>query len=448
MVTSRLSQKLAFFFPPAVILLLGLAVAIRIPLLPAVAHLPGNYTDMACWRAWTEAIHEHGLRNIFRTTDANYIGYQYLLWMVSVVYGLISPGFDTPSRTLDILLKAPPLLFDVALVWLVFAVSRRLLRANPHAAAAVQNRFPCLSHLPLPLDTALALAPATLIALHPAVLYDSAVWGQTDSIITFFMLGAIAAIAMGNAGFGLFLWAVGFVIKPQPVFILPILLAFVWWQSGWRGLVRGLLGVSAGLGLMLGYWLAYGQWNEIGNVYHMLFKPEPTLSLQAWNIWWFKVLHGDPAPASSAVAIGGLHLSYSVASILLCVVAALLALIYLRRHLDLTGLLEASAFMAFAFFMLPVSSHERYGYPVFGLLAPVLLVKPRWLFLYIPISATFFTNLYVVAPIEEALSGRLVHSPLTEAVAALNVLMFGFLVAWLTLVSLRPARTQRPLSVQ
>ena len=442
MVTPRLPRKLASSFPPALILLLGLAVAVRIPLLPAVAHLPGDYSDMACWRAWAEAIHEHGLRNIFRTTDANYIGYQYFLWMASAAYGLISPGFAMPSRTLDILLKTPPILFDVALVWLVFTVSRRLLRANPHVVAAAHNRFPFLSHLPLPLDTALALAPATLIALHPAVLYDSAVWGQTDSIITFFMLGAIVAIAAGNAGFGLFLWAVGFAIKPQPLFILPILLAFVWWRSRWKGLAGGLLGLSAGLALMLGYWLANGQWNEIRNVYQMLFKPEPTLSLQAWNIWWFKVLHGDPAPASSALAIGGLHLSYSVASILLFAVATLLSLIYLRRHLDLTGLLEASAFMAFAFFMLPVSSHERYGYPFLGLLAPVLLIKPRWLFLYIPISVTFFANLYVVAPIEEALSGRLVNSPLTEAVAALNVLMFSFLVAWLALASLRPARPQ------
>jgi hypothetical protein len=174
----------------------------------------------------------------------------------------------------------------------------------------------------------------------------------------------------------------------------------------------------------------------------MLFKPEPTLSLNAWNIWWFKVLHGDPSPASSALAIGRLHLSYSVASILLFAVATLLSLIYLRRHLDLTGLLEASAFMAFAFFMLPVSSHERYVYPLLGLLAPVLLVKPRWLFLYIPISATFFTNLYVVAPIDEALSGRFVYSRFTEVVAALNVLMFGFLAARLAQVSLRPARPQ------
>jgi hypothetical protein len=440
MVKPRLPRKLATSFPPAVILLLGLALAVRIPLLPTTAHLPGGYSDIACWRAWTEAIHEHGLRNVFRTTDTNYIGYQYFLWMVSAVYGLISPAFDVPSRTLDILLKTPPVLFDVALVWLVFDVSRRLLRAHPRAVAAVCNQFPFWSRLPLPPDDALALVPAALIALHPAILYDSAVWGQTDGIITFFMLGAVAAIAAGNAGFGLFLWAVGFAIKPQPLFILPILLAFAWWRWRWKGLGRGLLGLSAGLALMLGYWLAYGQWNEIRNVYQMLFKPDPTLSMQAWNIWWFKVLHGHPAPASSALAIGGLHLSYSVASIMLFAVAALLSLIYLRRHLDLTGLLEASAFMAFAFFMLPVSSHERYGYPLLGLLAPVLLVKPRWLFLYIPISATFFTNLYVVGPINEALSGRFVNSPFTEVVAALNVLMFGLLAARLALVSLRPAR--------
>lgn len=428
--------------PLALASLLALALAVRLPLLPTTAHLPGAYSDMNVWKDWTQKIAQHGLTNIFNVSDINYIGYDYALWVIAAIYQRISPSFDIESMRLNLLVKGPPVLFDLALVALTFAVSRALLRQRPEVVAAAARRLR-LDRLALAPATALALLPAALVAFHPAVVYDSAAWGQTDGIITFFMLAAVAALAGRAVMLAFFLWAVGFVVKPQPIVILPALVAFTWWMAGWRGLARAGVGIAAGAALTMGFWVVQGETRSLIHVYHMLFTPEPSLSMQAWNGWWFSTLRSHPVPDNTAVTVFGAGLTYQRASLLLFGAAVLLSLAYLRRHRDLVGLLEASAFAVFAFYMLPVSIHERYLYPLFGLLAPVLLLRPRWLLLYAPLSVTFFLNLFFVAPVTESLTGRWVDSEFTVAVAALHVLLFTLLAVIFAWASLRPRRTGR-----
>jgi len=421
--------------------LLSLALAVRLPFLPTTAHL-GDYSDMSLWKLWSQQISQYGLANIFDVSDINYVGYDYALWLIAVIYGWMSPAFDLQSMRLHLLVKMPPVIFDLALVLLSFAMARQALRTRPSLVAAA--RVWLSARLPIPAETALALIPAAVIALHPAVVYDSAAWGQTDSIISFFMLAAIGALAGGAVGPAFFLWAVGFVVKPQPIVVLPPLVGFTWWVYGRHGLAKAALGAGAGFALMLGFWVVHGATGGLVHVYHMLFTPEPTLSMQAWNIWWFTTLHSHPVPGDLLLSAGGIDFTYKRVSMLLFGGATLVALAYLRRHRDLVGLLEASAFMVFAFYMLPVSIHERYLYPLFVLLAPVLLVRPRWLLLYVPLSASFFLNLFVVAPLDNDLVGRWIDSEVTVAGAAFHVLAFSLLVAIFVYASARRPAIDRP----
>jgi len=428
----------AKFYP--LLALLAVTLAVRLPLLPLTAHLSGDYSDLLIFKQWAGLIHERGLANIYQAPDVNYIGYNYFLWAAGLVYGWLSPQFDTSSFRLDLLVKAPPVLFDLLLVWATFAVSSRLLERHPEAVDGALLRLPMLRRLPMPPGVALALLPATAVAFTPALVYDSTVWAQTDGITTFFILAAVLALAAGRPVPAFFLWAVGFAIKPQPLFVLPLLIAFAWWHWRWKGLGRAIIGAVAGLGLIYGYWLMNGKAAELLHVYEMLFTPQPTLSMQAWNLWWLPAIHTHPLPDDTLLSVAGASLSYKNASILAFGAAALLALAYLRRHRDLPGLLEASAFMAFAFYMLPVSVHERYLYPFFVLIAPVLMLRPRWLLLYAPLSVTFFLNVFIVGPAYKPFATRYLYSELTVGVAALHTLVF----ALLSLAMLRAALPPLP----
>ena len=112
----------------------------------------------------------------------------------------------------------------------------------------------------------------------------------------------------------------------------------------------------------------------------------------AWNIWWFPEVRSHPLPGDPLLHAASWP-TYKRAGLALSLAAMLLALAYTWRKPALRGTLVAAAYMVFAFYVLPTSSHERYRFPLLGLLLPVVVAKPRWLWLYLPISATFTVNL-------------------------------------------------------
>ncbi|HWQ28457.1 MAG TPA: glycosyltransferase 87 family protein [Dehalococcoidia bacterium] len=355
-------------------------IAVRLPFFPYGANLRPGQADATLFKVWAYQSWSGGFANIFRNSDTNYVGYHYFLWPIGALYGRLNPDFELPTMTLHYLIKAPPVLFDLLTAALVFAVARWLLTASPGGALVTPRRWRWFGKSGLRPEDALAAGAAALFAFHPAVIYDSAVWAQTDSIITFFELAAIFALVRGRVFAAGALFAIGFVMKPQPIVILPALAAFTWWRHGWRGALAGVAGGTSGLALLLGFFVLHGDGPRLVAIYRSLFTPsDEYLSLAAWNVWWFSDVGTGATPAYPLLALGGVTLRVAHLALLLTGATTLVALAHLRRRTDAIGLLVASAYLVFVFYMLPLSTHERYLYPLFGLLAPVVVVERRWL---------------------------------------------------------------------
>jgi uncharacterized membrane protein len=195
------------------------AILLRFALSPLYAYLPGRFLDEGFWKQWMQHIDEGGVLNVFRTSDANYVGYQWVLWLLSIIYSWIGGPYDPRTPSLHVLVKTPPIMFDLVLIGVVFVATRALAReSGAHEKRAVQ----------------LALAAAAVIAVHPAVVYDSAVWSQTDSAITVAMLGAVLLAQRGNALAAGVVLGLGFAVKPHPVIVLPLVLLLCARAGGWR----------------------------------------------------------------------------------------------------------------------------------------------------------------------------------------------------------------------
>lgn len=412
---------------PAVLALIGIIMffAARLPLFPYGANLRPGHADATLFKVWAYQSWSGGFANLFRNSDTNYVGYHYLLWPVAALYGRLDPEFRLDTMTLHYLVKAPPVLFDLLGVVLVFVIARWLLSRAPSAVPAFLSRWRWLRALGLGGTDVLAAGAAALFAFHPAVIYDSAVWAQTDSIITWFELAAIFALARNRTAAAGFLFAVGFVMKPQPIVILPALAAFTWWRFGWRGAVEGVAGGFAGLALLLGFFVLHGDGPRLLAIYRSLFTPsDEYLSLAAWNLWWFSDIGTSATPGYPLLAVGGATLRIAHVALLLTGVATVVALAYLRRRTDAVGLLVSSAYLVFVFYMLPLSTHERYLYPLFGLLAPVAVVERQWLPLYLFLTPVFALNLFAAAPTDPDLVETILVSRLSFAMTALNVAAF------------------------
>ncbi len=410
--------------------LFGLAIVIRLALSPLYAYLPNNSLDEFAWARWMKAIDEFGVLNVFRHANTDYVGYHWVLKLLSIVNGwiggsyaekpVVSGAWHPLDTRLHLLLKVPPLLFDMALAVAVYSATSALLSSRDATPGAPSDGAS---------KQGVALAAAAGIAFHPAVIYESAVWAQVDASITAAMIGSVVLVSARRPGWGWALWGLGFLVKPQPFVILPILAVLTVNRSDWRGLGRGMACAAAVVALVLLPWVLHGDLSRIVDIYRIQFQSEQyadRLSQAAWNIWWFFDVGGHHLPGDSIVSFLP-FLTFKLAGLTLSLGAALLAFIYVLRRPTLKDGLIASAFMAFALYMLPTGTHERYLYPFLGLLLPVAIVERKWLWLYVPASLTFFLNLLFVAPPVHAYSGRWDESPFSLLVASVNVCLFtGF----------------------
>ncbi|MBI5285589.1 MAG: DUF2029 domain-containing protein, partial [Chloroflexi bacterium] len=387
--------------------IIAAAVALRLALLPTTAHLTEVFTDEFTFKRHVVFIHQRGLIETFRDTNTSYVAYHYALWLLSLPYGWLGGAFDTNAMSLRVLVKIPPLVLDVALIVAAYAAARALW----------------------PKDRSMLgpLSVAALVAFHPVVVYDSAVWAQIDAVVAISAIGAIAFAARGQPVPACAMLAFGLLNKPQPIIYSLIVVVLLYRTSGVRGLARG-----AAAGLVVSIvpvlpWLIAGDASRLVEVYRKLFSsdtPVTALTQNAWNLWWFVPFAKVPEAKDVMTNLGGLAVTYQRFSLGLSGFAALLAAAYTWRFATLRGGLVAAGYIAVAFYVLPTSTHERYMYPMVAILAPVLLVEPRFRYVYAILSATLFLNMFLVAPPVTSWSRRWDDALITHYIAGLNVLVF------------------------
>lgn len=421
-VSDRAARLRAWAATPEGRALLGviaLAVVVRLALFPTTAYLTDVFTDEFTFKRHVVLIHENGLLDTFRDTNTSYIAYHYLLWLLTFPYAWLGGSFDVDSASMRWLVKTPPLLYDVALIIATYAVTRAIW----------------------PRDRGVVLAPvaiAALVAFHPVVVYDSAVWAQIDAIVALSGLCAIALAASGRPELACAMLAFGLLHKPQPIIFVPVVLPLIWVQSGARGLARGAVAGTIVTIVPLLPWLLTGDAERLVEVYRRLFSSNngiTALTQNAWNLWWFIPFNPVPEAKDTMFSIGGIDVTYQRFSLLLSLAAAALAAAYAWRRSTIaggplaTGLI-AGAYIAVAFYVLPTNTHERYMYPFVVLMAPVLLMEARFRWVYAVLSATLFLNMFLVAPPVESWMRRLDDATATHYIGGLNVLVFGWMT-WL-----------------
>lgn len=390
------------------LVILAAATALRLALLPTTAHLTDVFTDEFTFKRHVVLIHERGLIDTFRDTNTSYVAYHYALWILAAMYGWLGGAFDTDAMSLKVLVKLPPLALDLALIAAAYAVTRRL--ATDHRARWAP------------------LAVAALVAFHPVVVYDSAVWAQIDAVVALSVLGAIGFAAARMPAAACAALAFGLLNKPQPIIFAPIVAVLIWRCSGAPGLVRGAIAGAVVTVVPVLPWLISGDVHRLIEVYRKLFSNGggnvTALTQNAWNLWWFIPFSKVPEAKDVMFSFGGMEVTYQRFSLALSALAALLALTYVWRYPTLRAALVAAGYIAVAFYVIPTSTHERYMYPMIALLAPVLFVEARLRWIYAALGATLFLNMLLVAPPARSWMLRWDDALITHYIAGLNVLLF------------------------
>ncbi len=124
-----------------------------------------------------------------------------------------------------------------------------------------------------------------------------------------------------------------------------------------------------------------------------LVTQEPGGGLAQYGTWIRDVF--DPTNAGATyLSIAGIPAVFVGSVVLVAVIAALAAVLWRRD--DRRTFLVTLTVLSIAFFVLPTRVHERYLYPFFALGAVVVVLSPRWWWIYAALAAANFANMFGV----------------------------------------------------
>ncbi len=435
--------------PIALLLLAGLALRLII----AYVLFPGSgfKTDISSFTSWSLTLAHYGPPGFYANAGfADYTpGYLYILWLVGLAGQAIATllGSD-PAVVVGQLIKLPAILFDVAVAYVLYRIvlawngsldepadaaewsgagsstaagatggAGSITAAGAAGAAGRGGRTPRVRLL--------ALGVAALYLFNPVPWYDSALWGQMDSLGALLVLGAILTLVDGWSEAAAALAVLAALVKPQFGLVLSPIVGVVLlrrhlfvpgsgpvprlrsgrlasWFVDEQGPWRIISSIAAGL-FVLFVTIVPFRLDVVGLVRLVLSTAAEYhyLTVNAYNGW---ALVADPGGVSLASAgtwsndlvplLG--PLSGFVIGAALLFAGIILGVLQVAWRDSRRSILLAMAFLSLAFFVLPTRVHERYLFPIFVILPLLAMTSRRWLVATVVLATASFMNLHAI----------------------------------------------------
>lgn len=303
----------------------------------------GYETDMGCFSSWADMVFKGGF-SAFYKSDAftDYPpGYMYILYIVGFLRSVIG--------TSKLLVKAPAMCFDLLLGIMTFF--------------AAKKKFSNLASSLL----------CAFISLCPVLLLNSALWGQVDSVYTFFL--ALAIILLGAKKFTLsyFMFALTIFIKPQGLIFTPVfLLGFISdCTKNKKNLATHIISGAAALAMIVVLSLPFGL-SEVAKQYVGTLASYKYATINAFNIYGALGMNwSELTPLVSAIGY-----------IFIVLTVAYVAFIYLKGN---KNFFYIAAMLAFMTYMFSTKMHERYAFAsvVFFLFAYIELPDKKTFYAFV-----------------------------------------------------------------
>jgi len=292
----------------------------------------------------------------------------------------IFPSFMMPflEKNLHIILLKLPFVFsDLGIGILIYKVVKDLVKKNT-----------------------LALLAACFFLFNPALIYNSIVWGQTDSLISFLSLLGLWLFWKDKLFFGVFFFILSLFFKLSLIILLPLLIFMIWQKR--RIWLRLLLIFMANIAIFLLF--AY-PFVHHGNVFTWLWylyanrilpRQGDMLSGNAFNLW--TLFYGIDFSLKENLMVLGMQakawgrIIFSLISIIFT-----LALFLKKKSFDFRNYLQLGIVYSFSAFLFLTNMHERYLYPSLVLLVFLIFLKKKYsrlMIIFIILSFVYLLNLY------------------------------------------------------
>lgn len=385
-------------------LFIGIMVAAFIArLIGAVAYF-GNETDMNCFIAWGDMIYNDGFKNFYLSDSfTDYPpGYMYILYVIAALRHALDLTWDSSLSV--VLTKMPAMLADLGIGYFIYRVAGKYFKKS---GAAILSAF---------------------YLFCPAVILDSAVWGQTDSVYTLFVVWMCYLITEKKLIPSYFSFAVAILLKPQALMFAPVLIFGIIDQVFLEDFNWKKFGINLGLGivaiLMIGLFMLPFGFQEALAQYTETLGSYEYATVNAYNIW---TLFGKNWAPQADIFLGLTYKTWGTVFIVLTVIAS--GLISFRAKKNPSKYYLTAAFIITSVFLFSVRMHERYIFPaiIFLLLAYAIYPKKEILFSYLAIASCAFLNMAHVEFVYDVNNFN-AKEPVTLFISFLMLLSFAYMI--------------------
>ncbi|MBF0521135.1 MAG: hypothetical protein HQK92_15605 [Nitrospirae bacterium] len=340
------------------------ATALTVRILAAF-YIEGYPFDIELFKKWAVYIGQKGIANYYSgEIFADYPPvYVYIIYVIQLLGRIFSIVPD--SRLFFVVLKLPAITTDILCAFIIYKTSK-------------QNG----------LDQSMSVVLSALFLFNPAIIVNSSVWGQVDSVFTLALAMAAWFLVNGKVEKSILSFTISILIKPQGLLFIPVYLwAFILSTEKRRYFYSIFLSVVLFYAAFIPF---YGKIDLIEPVKFFAgkFSQYPYATNSAFNL--YALFDGMSVPVEDIFFL----LSYKTAGLLMVLAGIVVSLyIYIKKR-D-ANLIYFTAFFLFSFFyVFATQMSSRYIYPalIFSILAFISTRDFKIIFLYAVFSLTMFLN--------------------------------------------------------
>lgn len=418
-------KKIGFSF-----LVTIMVVTFIVRIIGAIAY-KGYEVDINCFLAWADMIFENGVGK-FYTLDAftDYPpGYMYILYVIGGIRSLF--GIIQTSTLSIILTKLPAILADMGTGYLVYKIASKRMK-----------------------ETGAAIL-AGIFLLTPAIVLDSAVWAQVDSVFTLFVVLMCYLVTEKKLIPAYFVFAIGILIKPQSLIFTPVLIYGIIDQviiEGHKTLSKEeflkKFFINLGLGivaiLMIGVLMMPFGFHDALKQYTETMGSYPYASVNAYNFW---TMIGKNWADQNITSMG---ISYKMWGTIFIIATVIFATVINFKSKDTKSKYYfTGAFIVTAVFTMSVRMHERYVYPAIILLLLAYAVRPlKKIYLaYIAMSVfTFLNMVHVLFFYDPNNFDNMAAFPIFVGIGFVALLIYMIYLAYTCYIQYEPAKEEAQIA--
>jgi predicted membrane-bound dolichyl-phosphate-mannose-protein mannosyltransferase len=306
--------------------------------------------DQGTFIGWSNSLIGNDFSNFYKGWSDYLPGYIYILWFLGKVRGFI------PNV---LLYKLPAIFADLATGFLIYKIVGKFK------------------------DKKWALIASSLYIFNPAILSNSTLWGQIDSITSLLSLLAIYFVPV-NFFLSSFFLAFGTLVKPQVAFI-AVVIFLVMIKNKWKPAKILSYVFSSLIVFVLGFLPFTGKTNILSFITERLSISSgqyPYTSVNAFNFWGVFGFWNKDSDTFPLMIIGVV--------IVLIILGILLLKVWKKKGWEY--FLASVVFLSSFLFLTRI--HERHLLPVFAPLIISASLIPDLLIPYVGLSLTYLANMY------------------------------------------------------